>query len=1188
MSDYCHLHNHTQFSLLDGHSSIPSMISKAKADGQQAVAITDHGNMFGAFKFVAEANKQNVKPIVGCEFYLVEDRFQKSFVGGKKDKRYHQLLLAKNLEGYQNLSKLCSLGFIEGLYSKWPRVDFELIKQYKEGLIATSCCIGAIIPQTILHKGEEAAEAMLLEWVDVFGEDYYVELQRHGLDDIDNTGMSQEDVNQVLIRLANKHNIPIIATNDSHYTEEEDASAHDILLCVNTGESKYTPKGHGKGFRFGFPNNEFYFKSQEAMKQLFSDVPDAIENTMAIADKVKGIHLERDLPVLPKFSIPEGFESEAKYLEFLTFEGAKKRYGEPLESHVLERLEFELKTIIKAKYAGYFLIVQDFTTAARQLDVSVGPGRGSAAGSAIAYCLGITNVDPIKYDLLFERFLNPERVSMPDIDIDFDDEGRQRVIDYVVDKYTKDQVAQIITYGSMAAKSSLRDVGRVMDIPLQDVNQVAKSFPDHLSATLNKVLAKQGIDEKLKGKLNANQLQQAEEFRKTAAREDKIGEMVREAKNLEGSVRNTGVHACGIIITPEDIKNLIPVTTSKDSDLLLTQYDNSVVEDAGLLKMDFLGLRTLSIIKDAVALIKEGHDVDLDPDAFPLDDEKTFKLFQKGYTNGIFQFESGGMQKHLKDLKPDCFEDLIAMNALYRPGPMEYIPSYCARKHGREKVEFDHPLMEGRLKETYGITVYQEQVMLLAQDLAGFTKGQADELRKGMGKKKKEVIDKLWPTFEAGCKKNSIDEKTIKKVWQDWEAFASYAFNKSHSTCYALIAYQTAYLKAHYPAEYMASVLTHNMSDIKKVSFFMEECKRMKLSVLGPNINEAGAKFRVNTKGEIRFALSAIKGVGQLAVDELVKERLENGPYADIFDITARLRSNQVNNKTLESLAIAGAFDSFEGIRREQYIEKDPMDGLMLINKAVNYGQRLYQIQSSSQASLFGESEVETLVKPEAPATRQWSSIERLQKEKEVTGVYLSGHPLDPYRLDLNSFANSTTETMERRKSGVVRLGGIIASSDVRFSQKGQKYCRFVLEDFEGSMEFMLFREKFLEFEHFVQNPGHLLMITGAYKFNRYRDEYRFEIHAMELLDGLREKYTSRIDLHLKLDAVTTDLTDRIKILCEENKGDVPVYIKVYDTDNNVLNLTSNQYRIDPNRRFIEGLSAESSLTFQLGMAHRA
>tara|TARA_B100000963_G_scaffold361784_1_gene399559 strand:- start:4290 stop:6512 length:2223 start_codon:yes stop_codon:yes gene_type:complete len=740
----------------------------------------------------------------------------------------------------------------------------------------------------------------------------------------------------------------------------------------------------------------------------------------------------------------------------------------------------------------------------------------------------------------------------------------------------------------MAAKSSLRDVGRVMDIPLQDVNQVAKSFPDHLSASLNKVLAKQGIDEKLKGKLNANQLQQAEEFRKTAARQDKIGEMVREAKNLEGSVRNTGVHACGIIITPEDIKNLIPVTTSKDSDLLLTQYDNSVVEEAGLLKMDFLGLRTLSIIKDTVALIKEGHGVDLDPDAFPLDDEKTFKLFQKGYTNGIFQFESGGMQKHLKELKPDCFEDLIAMNALYRPGPMEYIPSYCARKHGREKVEFDHPLMEGRLKETYGITVYQEQVMLLAQDLAGFTKGQADELRKGMGKKKKEVIDKLWPTFEVGCKKKSIDERIVKKVWQDWEAFASYAFNKSHSTCYALIAYQTAYLKAHYPAEYMASVLTHNMSDIKKVSFFMEECKRMKLSVLGPNINEAGAKFRVNAKGEIRFALSAIKGVGQIAVDELVKERLENGPYNDIFDITARLRSNQVNNKTLESLAIAGAFDSFEGIRREQYIEKDPTDGLMLINKAVNYGQRLYQIQSSSQASLFGESEVETLVKPEALATREWSIIERLQKEKEVTGVYLSGHPLDPYRLDLRSFANSSTETMERRKSGIVRLGGIVASSDIRFSQKGQKYCRFVLEDFEGTMEFMLFREKFLEFEHFIQNPGHLLMITGAYKFNRYRDEYRFEIHTMELLDGLREKYTSRIDLHLKLDAVTADLTHRIKALCIENKGDVPVYIKVHDADDNVLNLTSNQYRIAPNRRFIEGLTAEPSLTFQLGMAHRA
>ncbi|MDC3209777.1 DNA polymerase III subunit alpha, partial [Chitinophagales bacterium] len=918
MPDFSHLHCHTQFSLLDGAASIPGMITKAKADGQTAVAITDHGNMFGAFKFVAEAKKQGIKPIIGCEFYVVEDRFQKSFTKEKRDKRYHQLLLAKNEVGYQNLSKLCSLGYIDGLYSKWPRVDKELIKQYSEGLIATSCCIGAEVPQAIIHKGEEAAEKIFLEWLDIFGEDYFIELQRHNIENLDGTGISQEDVNQVLMKWSDKYKVTAIATNDSHYVEEEDSNAHDILLCVNTGELQETPVGKGanfgkRGTRFGFPNEQFFFKTKNQMEQLFSDIPQVLDNTQIIVDKINTPQLERDI-LLPNFVMPEQFSSQDDYLRHITFEGARRRYGE-ISALVEERINFELSVIKDSGYPGYFLIVQDFTKAAREMGVSVGPGRGSAAGSVVAYCIGITNVDPIKYDLLFERFLNPERVSMPDIDIDFDDEGRQKVIDFVVDKYGKNQVAQIITYGSMAAKMSLRDVGRVLDVPLSEVNQVSKVFPDHLSATLNKVLADGGVDKKLAGKLNGEQKNAAEEFRKLAAGKGKVGEMITEAKKLEGSIRSTGVHACGVIITPDDITKYLPMTVAKDSDLLLTQFDNSVVEKAGLLKMDFLGLKTLTIIKDAITIIKNRHGVVINQDDIPLDDIKTFELFQKGMTNGIFQFESPGMKKHLRALKPDKFEDIIAMNALYRPGPMEYIPNYIARKHGKEKITYDIPVMEEKLKETYGITVYQEQVMLLSQLLAGFSKGQADSLRKAMGKKIKAMMDDLYPKFVDGCITNGHDKNAVEKVWKDWEAFAEYAFNKSHSTCYAVVAFQTAYLKANYPAEFMAAVLGHNMNDIKKVTFFMEECKRIKIPVLGPDVNESFKKFTVNKNGKIRFALSAIKGVGGAAVDAIIEER-ENGDYKDIFDFTSRVNLRAVNKKSMESMAIAGAFDEFKNCKR--------------------------------------------------------------------------------------------------------------------------------------------------------------------------------------------------------------------------------------------------------------------------------
>ncbi|MEM9991296.1 MAG: DNA polymerase III subunit alpha, partial [Bacteroidota bacterium] len=770
MPDFLHLHCHTQYSLLDGASDIGVMMDKAAADGQKGVALTDHGNMFGAFKFVSEANKRDIKPIIGCEFYLVEDRHRKSFsrAKGEKDKRFHQLFLAKNATGYENLSKLCSLGFMEGLYTKFPRIDKELILQYNEGIIATSCCIGAEIPQALMHGKDEKAEELLKWWLDVFGrENYYIELQRHrGLENIDGLGVSQEDINQKLIALARKHDLKIIATNDSHYVEEDDFAPHDILLCINTGSLLEQEK------RFKFPSSDFYFKTQAEMNRLFADVPESMDNTQEIFDKIDTLELARDV-LLPAYPLPEGMTTQIELLRHMTYEGAKKRYG-TITPNIKERLDFELSVIEKTGYPGYFLIVQDFTNTAREMGVAVGPGRGSAAGSAVSYCIGITNVDPIKYDLLFERFLNPERISMPDIDIDFDDVGRQKVIDYVIDKYGQNQVAQIVTYGTMAAKSSIKDVGRVMDVPLGEVNAVTKSFPVNLKASLNKILKDGDIDEKLKGAMIPEDVEKAYQIRQLAEGDNEIGEMLRTAKKLEGSIRNTGIHACGVVITPDDdITKYVPVKTDKGSGMLVTQFDNSVAEDAGLLKMDFLGLKTLTIIKDALRMVKENHDIDIDPDDIPLDDQKTYELFQRGETIAIFQYESTGMQKYMKELKPTEFADLIAMNALYRPGPLEYIPEFIDRKHGRKPVIYDLPAMEGYLKETYGITVYQEQVMLLSQQLANFTKGQADKLRKGMGKKKKKVIDALYPIFIEGGEANGHPKEKLDKIWKDWEAFAS-------------------------------------------------------------------------------------------------------------------------------------------------------------------------------------------------------------------------------------------------------------------------------------------------------------------------------------------------------------------------------------------------------------------------------
>jgi len=1159
MPSFSHLHCHSQFSLLDGASPIDDMFAKAKADGMRAVALTDHGNMYGAFKFVNSGERHGVKPIVGCEFYMVEDRFRRSFVGDSKDKRYHQLILAKNQKGYENLSLLCSLGYIDGLYGKFPRIDKELLKKHSEGLIATSCCIGAEIPQAILFKGEAEAEKLIKEYIQIFGEDFYIELQRHGIENIDGTGMSQEDVNQTLIRFAKKYDLKTIATNDSHYMEEEDAQPHDILLCVNTGSKLSDPKGYGKGLRFAFPNNEFFFKTQEEMGRLFADVPEALDNTNIIVDSITTPKLTRDV-LLPNFIMPPEFKTQDDYLRFLTFEGAKKRYPE-MTIDTEERLLFELSVIKESGYPGYFLIVQDFTSVARDMGVSVGPGRGSAAGSAVAYCLGITNVDPIAYDLLFERFLNPERVSLPDIDIDFDDEGRQKVIDYVIDKYGQKQVAQIITYGSMAARSSIKDVGRVLDVPLQEVNKVTKAFPDHLSANLNKVLATGGVQKKLKDSMNAEQNQAAEEFRVMAEQDDEIGQMIRTAKRLEGSVRNTGIHACGVIITPDDITKYLPVTKAKDSDLLVTQFDNSVVEDAGLLKMDFLGLKTLTIIKDAIAIIKSKHDVTIISDDIPLDDKKTLELFSKGNTNGVFQFESPGMQKHLKALKPDKFEDLIAMNALYRPGPMEYIKDFVERKHGRQEIKYDLDDMEEYLKDTYGITVYQEQVMLLSQKLAGFTKGQADSLRKAMGKKKIEEMNKLFDLFiEQGIEKGHKEE-TLKKVWKDWEAFASYAFNKSHSTCYAYLAFHTGYLKAHYPAEFMASVLTHNMNDIKKVSFFMDECKWMGIEILGPSVNESEQKFSVNKDGAIRFGLAAIKGVGGTAAIEIIRERKENGVYTSIFEICTRANQRVVNKKSLENLAIGGAFDEF-GINRSSYVT-DVGQG-MGVEMAIRFGNQVQNDAMNSQASLFGEAGSLEIKEPELPQIEPWSLMEKLQREKELVGIYISGHPLNNFKFEIDHFTTHTLQDLEEQnlklEGADIRLAGLINTVREAVSKNGKPYCIFTLEDFSGTREFAMFGERYTENKSWIELNAQIFIVAKGEKSYRDPDKLDLNIRQMTFLEDTVANQLKKVTIDMSVNEINEAMMTKLFDLVDE-RGKVGLCFKIKSGDK-AIKASSARYKI--------------------------
>lgn len=1199
---FSHLHVHTQFSLLDGASNISALFKKAAADGMPALAITDHGNMFGVFEFVAEASKHKlnpddpndkrvkVKPIVGCEFYVVADRLRHSFTRGEKDQRCHQVLLAKNEEGYRNLIKLSSLGFIEGYYIKYPRIDKELILKYHKGLIATTCCLAGSVPRAILRDGEETAEKEFKWWLDVFGDDYYVELQRHGIPD-------QDRVNEVLLKFAQKYNVKTIATNDSHYTEKDDYNSHDILLCINTGEKKSTPIAkeyadedqiNSKNTRFGFYNDQFYFKSTSEMIQLFQDIPQAIDNTNEIVDKVDLLNLQRDI-LLPHFPIPSGFNNQDEYLRHLTFEGAKKRYIE-LTPQIEERLNFELQIIERMGFAGYFLIVMDFIKAARELGVVVGPGRGSAAGSAVAYCIGITNIDPIKYDLLFERFLNPDRKSMPDIDTDFDDIGRARVIDYVIKKYGKNQVAQIITYGTMAARSSIADVGRVLDLPLSETRELAKLVPEMPGISLNRIFnAPIDGENSLKEKegLNADEINNVKKLREIIAGNDLKAQVLKEACKLEGSVRNTGVHAAGVIIAPTDITDIVPVAVSKDADLYITQFEGKVIEQAGVIKMDFLGLKTLTIIRNALDLIKENKGIDLNIDEIPLDDPATFELYKRGETNGTFQFESPGMQKYLRELKPDKFDDLIAMNALYRPGPMDYIPNFIARKHGKERITYDLPEMEEILKDTYGITVYQEQVMLLSQKLANFTKGDADLLRKAMGKKDKKTLEKLKPKFIEQAKANNHDPKILEKIWSDWEAFASYAFNKSHSTCYAFVAYQTAYLKAHYPSEYMAAVL-NNASNIEKITFFMEECKRMGIEVLRPSINQSKLLFSVDKHGNIRFGLSAIKNVGEGAVSAIVNEREKNGIFKDAFDFFERIDFSVVNRKVLENLILAGAMDEL-GINRSVYFAGEGQS--TFLDQLIKYGIRYQDDKKSRQNTLFGSlmDQAELAIpRPEVPKVNEWSILEQLNKEKDVVGMYLSGHPLDPYQFEFQQICThplSQLNDLTSLKNKDIIVAGMVTEMRTGMTKNNKPYASVCIEDFSGSFRFNLFGKDFDQFERMLQKE-YLVLIKAKIQPRDFgnKNELEFKINKVMHLADVREELIRSISLSIPVEQIDENFVDEITNQIKKNPGKLQLKILLYDQNKSVkLNLISRTFKVKISNEFLNFIKSYSFINCQVG-----
>jgi DNA polymerase-3 subunit alpha len=1160
--DFTHLHVHTQYSILDGASSIPALINKAKDDGMKALAITDHGNLFGAKEFHNEARSHSIKPILGCEVYLSRrNRFDTST---KEDRGgYHLILLAKNLTGYKNLVKLVSLGWIEGHYYK-PRIDRNLLREHHEGLIAATACLGGEIPSNILDENEEQLKESLSFYLETFGPDFYLELQRHPTGDpaFDaDTLAKQQLVNDRLIKLSVEKGVKVIATNDVHFVNSEDAEAHDRLICLNTGKDLDDPT------RLRYTKQE-WFKTSGEMAELFADIPQALTNTLEIVNKVEVFNLNHE-PVMPDFPIPEECKDADEYLKHLTYEGARKRYPQ-ITDNIRERIEYELGVIRKMGFPGYFLIVQDFLAAARKMGVSVGPGRGSAAGSVVAYCTRITDIDPIKYDLLFERFLNPDRISMPDIDIDFDEDGRDEVLKYVVDKYGRDKVAHIITFGTMAAKMAIRDVARIEKLPLPEADRLAKLVPERPGIILKKAY------------------EEVKELGDVKKRGTEIAKRTLEyAEILEGSVRHTGLHACGIIIGKENLVNHIPICKSKDTDLMVTQFDGNHVESVGMLKMDFLGLKTLSIIKDAVEMIRHTRGIDIDIENIPLDDKDTFDLYSRGETTGLFQFESDGMKRYMRELKPNRFEDLIAMNALYRPGPMEYIPKFIKRKHGKEEIKYDLPVMEKFLKDTYGITVYQEQVMLLSQEMAGFSGGEADSLRKAMGKKKRKMMDELKEKFVEGCTKNGIPIKIAEKTWTDWEAFAQYAFNKSHSTCYANVSYQTAYLKAHYPAEFMAAVLSRNFSDIKKITHFMNECRRMGLSVLGPDVNESRIKFTVNTEGNIRFGLGAIKGLGESAASRIIQEREKNGPFADVFAFVERVDLQVINKKSLEALAGSGAFDSLGNIKRGQYFAQDDKE-ISFIEQLIRYGNKIQIEKQTSQQSLFEKENTLQVTKPRITTEEDWPKLAMLDKEKELIGIYLSAHPLDTYKLEIEHFCTHSLSDLDNLAildGQEVMITGLVKSHKQAYTKNNKPYGTFIIEDFTESFRLVLFNKDYISFQNFF-TPGYALLIRALVQPRPYNNgtfDYELKIREVKMLADVREDMISSLILTMPLTSLSDELIDEIEKYSDQEKGSARLKFMVHDHEDNIyIEMFSRTKRVQISDQLISYLEALPELEFKL------
>ena len=1234
MEDFIHLHVHTYYSLLDGQSPVEKLVDKAIANGMRGMAITDHGNMFGVKELFNYCNKVNgklkkegkepFKPIFGCEMYVAHrkksDRVkEKGDMGG-----YHLIVLAKNYNGYKNLIKLVSRAWVDGYYMR-PRTDREDLEKYHEDLIVCSACIAGEVPAKIL-KNDIAGAREAIEWYkNLFGDDYYLELQRHEVRDPHQranreTFPLQQQANKVLMELAKEYGIKLVCTNDCHFVNQDNAEAHDHLLCLATGKDLDDPN------RMLYTKQE-WFKTREEMNEVFADVPEALSNTLEILDKVEFYSIDHS-PIMPFFPIPKEFGTEedtrkritpeelfrefttdengndimsqeeaeskikklggidklyrikfeADYLAKLAYDGAKRLYGDPLPEEVSERVKFELHIMKTMGFPGYFLIVQDFINSAQdELGVMVGPGRGSAAGSVVAYCLGITKIDPIKYDLLFERFLNPDRISLPDIDTDFDDDGRGKVLEWVEDKYGHDKVAHIITYGTMATKNSIKDVARVEKLPLDVSNRLCKAIPDKLKDG-KKMNLPNAISE-------VPELQEAE-----ASADPRLANTIKYAKMLEGTVRGTGIHACGTIICRDAISDWVPVSTAEDKSdpghkLLATQYDGHVIEETGLIKMDFLGLSTLSIMKETVENIRLTHGFTLNLDTIPIDDELTYKLYQEGRTIGTFQFESAGMQKYLRELKPTVFEDLIAMNALYRPGPMDYIPSFIARKNGKEEITYDIPCMEKYLKDTYGITVYQEQVMLLSRQLANFTRGESDALRKAMGKKKKAIVDAMKPKFIEGGKKNGHDPKVLEKIWADWEKFASYAFNKSHATCYSWVAYQTAYLKAHYPAEFMAGNMSRCISDITKITKLMSECQAMGIPCLGPDVNESQRKFSANNKGEIRFGLSAIKGMGDAAAINIIEEREKNGPYKDIYDFVQRVNLSAVNRKALESLALSGGLDSF-GIRRESYFGETPKGTFIEI--LLRYGQTYQQEQNQMQNSLFGDMGGVEIATPKPPEAEQWSTIELLKKERDLVGIYLSAHPLDEYSVVLNSMCNlrcdQLTRDMDKQelaKTAELTFGGIVSSVTSRFTKNNKPFGIVTIEDFNGQGELALFGDEWTKWQHMLKEE-YIVYITATMRqrFANAPNSLELVIKSVEFMNDVKDKRIERFTIYIDSTLLHNSRMNDLEVLLKSNPGNVPLYFNIHDSEHNTdLTLLSHNTTIDPSKKllnFLDDLNNET------------